>query len=346
MNSAAVTLRRRDPALASPQRQLELLRRGSERLAALEPFAARLECAGLAPLRAQGIEVLQVNVGKVCNQTCKHCHVDAGPERTEAMPREVFQACLRLLERTAIPTVDLTGGAPEMNPHFRWFVERARALGRAVIVRSNLTILSANARFAELPEFFRDQGVRVICSLPYYEAGFTDRQRGQGVFAKSVAALQRLNALGYGQAGGGLELDLVYNPAGAFLPADQAALEADYKRVLAARHGIVFNRLYTLANLPIARFLDYLQASGNLEDYLEKLVCAFNPAAAGAVMCRTLLSVGWDGRLYDCDFNQMLELPVEGGARIQDLDDPAALATRAIRGDQHCYGCTAGAGSS
>jgi radical SAM/Cys-rich protein len=273
--------------------------------------------------------------------------VDAGPDRDEVMSRETMEHCLRALGGSDIPAVDLTGGAPELNPHFRWFVERASALGREVIVRCNLTVLLANPRLRELPEFYRRHRVHVIASLPYYESAFTDRQRGAGVFEKSIAALKRLNALGYGQEGSGLLLDLVYNPAGAFLPAPQAALEADFKRQLAARHGIAFNRLYAITNLPIARFLDYLERSGNLEDYLERLADAFNPAAAKGVMCRTTLSVAWDGALHDCDFNQMLEIGVEPSApRTIAEFDAARLSRRSIRVDQHCYGCTAGAGSS
>lgn len=347
MSATLPSLKSRRSNLAAPEYQLGLLNRGTERLAALPRFEEKLAASGLAPLRAMGIQVLQMNVGKLCNQACRHCHVDAGPDRDEVMPREVFEHCLRVLAGTDIPTVDLTGGAPELNPHFRWFVERAAALGREVIVRCNLTVILANKRFHDLPEFFRAHRVHVVSSLPYYESVFTDRQRGQGVFEKSIAALKLLNAAGYGQEGTDLLLDLVYNPAGAFLPAPQAALEADFKRELKARHGIVFNRLYTLTNLPISRFLDYLERSGNLEEYLERLVAAYNPAAAAGVMCRTTLSVGWDGRLYDCDFNQMLELQLNGGlpTHIQDFD-PATLAGRVIRVDQHCYGCTAGAGSS
>ncbi len=347
MGATLPSLKGQQSSLAAPEYQRNLLNRGTERLETLPRFAEKLAEAGLSPLRATGVQVLQINVGKLCNQACRHCHVDAGPDRDEMMSREVFEHCLRALERSAIPTVDLTGGAPELNPHFRWFVERAAALGREVIVRCNLTVILANKRFHDLPQFFKAHRVHVISSLPYYEAGFTDRQRGQGVFEKSIAALKLLNGVGYGQEGSGLVLDLVYNPAGAFLPAPQAALEADFKRELQARHGIAFNRLFAITNLPISRFLDYLERSGNLEDYLERLVAAYNPAAAQGVMCRTLVSVGWDGSLYDCDFNQMLEMTLDGGlpSHIRDFD-PAALAGRAVRVDQHCYGCTAGAGSS
>jgi radical SAM/Cys-rich protein len=347
MGATLPSLKGQESSLAAPERQLHLLNRGTARLAELPRFGSQLAAAGLAPLRAAGVQVLQINVGKLCNQACKHCHVDAGPDRDEVMSREVFEHCLRALEAADIPTVDLTGGAPELNPHFRWFVERVSALGREVIVRCNLTVILANRRFHDLPEFFRAHRLHVISSLPYYEAGFTDRQRGPGVFEKSVAALKLLNGVGYGRPETGLKLDLVYNPAGAFLPAPQAALEADFKRELQARHGIVFNNLYTITNLPISRFLDYLERSGNLEEYLERLVEAYNPAAAQGVMCRTLVSVGWDGSLYDCDFNQMLDMQLAGGLprHIRDFD-AAALGRREIRVDQHCYGCTAGAGSS
>jgi len=347
MPTALPTLKRLHSPLANPEYQCKLLEEGSERLKSLPRFATKLANTGLSPLRPLPLQTLQVNVGKLCNQTCKHCHVDAGPERDEVMTRATFEACLDALRRFEVDTLDVTGGAPEMNPHFRWFVAQARPLVRRLMVRCNLTILVAGKRFLDLPAFFRAQRVHVVSSLPYYEAKFTDRQRGEGVFERSLKALRLLNAEGYAQPGTGLELDLVYNPAGAFLPASQAALEADFKRELKSRHGIDFDRLYVLTNLPISRFLEYLERSGNLEDYLERLVSAYNPAAAEGVMCRTTLSVGWDGALYDCDFNQMLELGLAPGSpqHIRDFD-AAALARRSIRTGQHCYGCTAGAGSS
>jgi radical SAM/Cys-rich protein len=319
-------------------------------LAAL-PLAREFEDAvaaaapGLGPLAATGIEVLQVNVGKLCNQTCRHCHVDAGPDRREVMSRETFEQVLAVLRATDIPTVDVTGGAPELNPHFRWFVAEVRALGRHVIDRCNLTILETPAH-RDLPEFFAQHRVEVVCSLPHYRAVATDRQRGDGVHERSIAALRRLNAVGYGDGASGLRLVLVMNPVGAFLPGAQAALEAEWKRELLRLHGLRFDALYTITNLPISRFLDWLVASGNLEEYMERLVTAFNPQAAAGVMCRSLLSVGWDGTLYDCDFNQMLELAVDHGAprHLQDFD-LAALARRRIVTGRHCFGCTAGAGS-
>jgi radical SAM/Cys-rich protein len=340
-NTPPSLLSRRAP-LASPATQLETL----HRLKLPREFDAALKEAGLHPLRPTRLDIFQMNLGKMCNQTCRHCHVDAGPDRREVMSRETMEQCLAALAKTAIPTVDLTGGAPEMNPHFRWLVEEVRKLGRQVMDRCNLTILET-APHADLPEFFARHRVEVVCSLPHYRALNTDKQRGEGVYEKSIRALKRLNALGYGDGQSGLRLVLVTNPVGAFLPAGQASLEAEWKRELLKNHGIRFDSLFTITNMPISRFLEWLEQSGNLAAYMERLVTAFNPAAAGGVMCRNTLSVGWDGQLYDCDFNQMLELPVEAGAprHIRDFD-LAKLEARAIVTDRHCFGCTAGAGSS
>jgi radical SAM/Cys-rich protein len=290
--------------------------------------------------------VLQINLGKMCNQTCKHCHVDAGPDRKEIMQRETLEKCIAILETTGIPTVDLTGGAPEMNPHFKWFIGEVHKLNRHIMVRSNLTILVSKP-FEDYPEFFRAHRVEVISSLPYYLPENTDAQRGTGVFQKSVTALKKLNQIGYGGDGTGLLLNLVFNPAGAFLPPDQTAIERDYKRELEKRYGIVFNNLYTITNMPISRFLSYLIESGNFDRYMKKLHRSFNPGAAMNVMCRTILSVSWDGFLYDCDFNQMLNLTVNHGAptHIDDFDFEQ-LAGRQIVTGKHCFGCAAGAGSS
>jgi radical SAM/Cys-rich protein len=260
------------------------------------------------------------------------------------MSRETAEACIRALASTRIPTVDITGGAPELNPNFRWLVEQSRALGRHVIDRCNLSILLVHSQ-ADLAGFLASHRVEIIASLPYYLAEQTDAQRGLGVFDKSIEALRLLNRIGYGMPGSDLRLNLVYNPVGAFLPPAQAAVEADFKRELSRRHGIEFHSLYTITNMPISRFLDFLLRTGNHERYMDKLAAAYNPTAAASVMCRTTLSVGWDGALYDCDFNQMLEIPVTGGRRIQDFDE-AALARREIAIAEHCYGCTAGAGSS
>ncbi len=312
-------------------------------------FVEKMKPIGLSPLKPTQIDIFQINVGKLCNQTCKHCHVDAGPDRREIMTKETMIECLTALEKSGASTVDLTGGAPEMVPHFRWFVEEIRKQNKKVIVRCNLTIITANPSYHDLPQFFATNKVHVASSLPYYDKRNTDRQRGDGVFDKSIQALKMLNEVGYGKEGTGLELDLVYNPVGAFLPAPQAGLELDFKRELRELFGIVFNQLYTITNMPISRFLEYLLESGNLSGYMEKLVNSFNPAAAKGVMCRNTISIGWDGFLYDCDFNQMLEMKIKDGAgkpmHIRN-SDWKFLNTHTIQVDQHCYGCTAGAGSS
>lgn len=333
------TLLRQGSPLSDPAAQLRLLAETG-----CPPFEQALGNSGLSPLRAAGIEVLQVNVGKVCNQTCRHCHVDAGPDRREVMSRETMALCLDVLDRADIPTLDLTGGAPEMNSHFRWLVAETRALGRHVIDRSNLTILLAHG-FDDLPAFLAEQRVEVVASLPCYLQENTDAQRGDGVFEKSITALRRLNGLGYGQPGG-LVLTLVYNPIGPSLPPPQPALEAAYRRELGERYGVVFTRLFTITNMPISRFLDDLVHQNRHQEYMEKLTAAYNPAAAAGVMCRTTLSVGWDGRLFDCDFNQMLNLGLlpDLPRHIRDFD-AARLSGRRITTGPHCYGCTAGSGS-
>jgi radical SAM/Cys-rich protein len=334
--------------LADTSYQLTVLNAAQMAGQAWPSFASKLRETGLLPLRPTGISTLQLNVGKMCNQTCKHCHVDAGPDRTEIMTRETMEHCLTALRQAPdMQVVDLTGGAPEMNPDFRWLVEQVSALGRQLIVRCNLTIIVANKKYHDLPEFFRRHGVRVVSSLPHFSAARTDAQRGDGVFERSIRALKMLNAVGYGQEGSGLTLDLVYNPSGAFLPGSQSALERDFKQRLRREHGIEFNNLLTITNLPVSRFLDYLMESGNYAAYMDKLVQSYNPVAAANVMCRSTLSVSWDGGLYDCDFNQMLELPVDARApqHIRDFNE-AALRGRSIVLNQHCYGCTAGAGSS
>lgn len=309
-------------------------------------FAAKLAAQGLELRRAATVDTLQVNVGKLCNQACKHCHVDASPARTEIMSPATAAQVIAAVRRFRIGTLDITGGAPELNPSFRYLVTAARAAGAHVMVRHNLTVMF-EAGQADLPAFFRAHAVELVSSLPYFLAEQTDAQRGRGVFEKSIAALRRLNAIGYGSEGSGLALHLVYNPVGAFLPPAQGAIEADFKRELAARYGLSFNRLYTITNMPIKRFLDYLRRSGNEERYMRRLVAAFNPQAVEGLMCRKLVSVDWLGRLYDCDFNQMLELPVapELPQTIADFD-PAQFAARGIMTDAHCFGCTAGAGSS
>lgn len=309
-------------------------------------FKDKLKEMNAFPLRPIGIDVFQVNLGKMCNQVCKHCHVDAGPDRKEIMSLEVMQLCLKAVRESRAKVVDLTGGAPEMNPHFRWFVEQLSLMGKGIIVRCNLTVIVANPKYHDLPGFYKKHNCEVVSSLPYFTALKTDAQRGTGVFEKSIKALKMLNAVGYGEEGTGLRLNLVYNPSGAFLPADEKSLKEQFQRKLKGQYGIVFNDLYTITNLPVSRFLEYLVRSGNYENYMEKLIQSFNPAAALNVMCRSTLSVSWDGYIYDCDFNQMLDLPVACGAlHIRDFDREQ-LVNREIVTKKHCFGCTAGAGSS
>jgi radical SAM/Cys-rich protein len=314
---------------------------------ALASFDKTLAEHGHASLRALRLDTLQVNVGKLCNQTCTHCHVDAGPTRTEIMTRETVDAVLGVVRRfPELRTVDITGGAPEMNPHFEYLVEQCRAMGRRVMDRCNLTVFFVRDK-QRLPKFLADHQVEVIASLPCYLEENVDQQRGKGVYGRSIEALLQLNALGYGQEGTGLALNLVYNPLGPKLPPPQADLEADYRDELAKRFGIRFNRLYTITNMPISRFLDDLHRAGQYEAYMEKLTTSFNPDSVDGLMCRNLISVNWDGRLSDCDFNQMLDLPVEGAApqTIHEFD-LALLSRRRVVTGMHCYGCTAGAGSS
>jgi radical SAM/Cys-rich protein len=309
-------------------------------------FEDKLAAHGFSRLRSLELLTLQVNVGKLCNQACKHCHVDAGPTRTEVMTRETADSVLDAVRRFRIPTVDITGGAPELNPNFERLVAQSHEAGARVMVRHNLTVQFVEGK-ERLPQFFREHRVEVIASLPYFLEQQTDAQRGLGVFDKSIAAMRRLNEVGYGHEASGLALNLVYNPVGAYLPPDQSSIERDFKRELFSRHGLRFNRLYTITNMPINRFLSYLRRSGNYERYMQKLVTSFNPATVEGLMCRTMVSVGWDGRLYDCDFNQMIEMPLADGMprTIEDLD-PARLTRRQISTGNHCYGCTAGAGSS
>ena len=340
-----LTLLRQHSRLANPSEQRRILE-ATEGLPLFGELVGK-ECGG--PLVARGLEVLQINVGKVCNQTCRHCHVDAGPDRRESMSKEVAEACLRLLARTDIATLDITGGAPEMNPQFRWLVSEARRLGRRVIDRCNLTILVAPG-FEDLPEFLAEHAVEVVASLPCYLEANVDQQRGNHVFERSIDALRKLNACGSGKQGSGLHLTLVFNPIGPSLPPPQDRLEANYRRELLARYGIEFNRLFTITNMPISRFLDDLLRAGHYEAYMHKLVESFNPMTASGLMCRAMLSVDWQGNVADCDFNQMLGLPLAAGLprNIRELDAGALtqIANRPIVTGQHCFGCTAGAGSS
>ena len=330
---------------ASPLAETSSQRKLLQANGRLKPFDETLKEAGLYPLRATGVEVLQVNLGKLCNQACRHCHVGAGPGRREVMDRRTAGSCLDALARSDIPVLDLTGGAPEMNPHFRWLVEQSRRLGRRVIDRCNLTILTA-PEFRDLPEFLAGHQVEIVASLPCYLKENVDAQRGNGTFDESIRALRRLNAVGYGQPGSGLTLTLVYNPLGPSLPPSQATLQDAYRHELKSRHRISFDRLITITNMPIGRFLDEVVRHGHYQSYMETLARGFNPAAAAGLMCHTTVSVDWRGRLYDCDFNQMLQLGLQGD-QPQRVDDFQAdrLATRPIVTGLHCYGCTAGAGS-
>jgi radical SAM/Cys-rich protein len=299
-------------------------------------------------LRRGSVTTLQVNVGKLCNMACHHCHVDAGPKRREIMAPRVAERVIELLaSNPGVAVLDLTGGAPELNPSFRWLVGEARRLGRRVIDRCNLSVLFEPGQ-EDLVELFARHGVEVVASLPCYGAENVDKQRGSGAFDKSIRALHALNERGYGSGTSGLVLNLVYNPGGAFLPPAQARLEEQYREILRQRHGIRFDRLLTITNMPIQRFGSWLQRTGQLDAYMGLLVNHFNPATVPELMCRSLLSVGWDGRVYDCDFNQMLELPCGASAArtVWDLDDLGALVDAPIATAAHCFGCTAGAGSS
>jgi radical SAM/Cys-rich protein len=344
---ATKSLKARNNDIANTARQMEILSSGIFANGELPTFAEKIKETNQFPLRPKRLEILQINLGYMCNQVCGHCHVDAGPDRKEIMTKETMEQCLDVIKKTTAHTLDLTGGAPEMNPNFRWFVEEASKAGITdFIVRSNLTIIRANKKYYDLPEFFKKHSVHVVSSMPHWTRGKTDKQRGNGVFDKSVKALQELNAIGYGLEGSGLKLDLVYNPSGAFLPGNQQALENDFKKALKADFDIDFHQLFAITNLPISRFLDYLIASDNYEDYMHSLLDAYNPEAVKSVMCTNTISISWEGWLYDCDFNQMLNLKVASTVKhISDYDEEA-LQDRDIIINQHCYGCTAGSGSS
>ncbi|OYX26154.1 MAG: radical SAM protein [Flavobacteriales bacterium 32-35-8] len=341
------SLHKRHSELANSKRQLDILSNGIFKNGDLPTFKEKISETNQFPLKAKKLEILQINVGYMCNQVCEHCHVDAGPDRKEIMSRETMQQILDVIKQTSAHTLDLTGGAPEMNPNFKWFVEEANKVGvKDFIVRSNLTIITANKKYHDLPEFFKKHQIHIVSSMPHWTKGKTDKQRGDGVFDASITALKMLNAVGYGMPNSNLKLDLVYNPTGAFLPGNQSSLEKDFKKALNADFNIQFHNLFALTNLPISRFLDYLIASDNYEDYMYALVEAYNPKAVSNVMCTNTLSVSWDGYLYDCDFNQMLNLPVNSKAKHISEYNENLLEGRDILISQHCYGCTAGAGSS
>ena len=344
------SLKARGAPLASTERQLESVARVDLSRSALGgDFARTLAAHGWPALRPAAIEIFQINVGKLCNMTCRHCHVDAGPDRVEEMmDRATADLCLAALDRSRAHTVDVTGGAPELNPNFRYLVDAAVARGKHVIDRCNLTVLLLPSQRG-LPEWLAARGVEIVASLPHWRRRGTDAQRGDGTFEKSLEALRRLNAVGYGQGDPKRRLTLLSNPVGAFLPANQSAMEREWKRGLEREHGIAFDRLLVLNNMPISRFLEWLEESGNLEHYLSVLVNSFNAATVAGLMCRNTLSIGWDGRVYDCDFNQMLDLPARAadgtGFHVRDLT-VEALSARTVVTARHCFGCTAGAGSS
>ncbi|MFZ9861070.1 MAG: arsenosugar biosynthesis radical SAM (seleno)protein ArsS [Gemmataceae bacterium] len=341
MHKVLQSLLKRANPLSKPEKQRWLVEN-----TLVPAFSTTLMSLGQWPIRSTGIETLQINLGKLCNQTCNHCHVDAGPDRKEIMTMETLTHCLRVLEEANIPTLDLTGGAPEMNPHFSWAVEKAFALKKRIIDRCNLTILTTPS-FRWLYNFLAKHKVEIIASLPCYLEENTDKQRGAGTYQKSIEAIKQLNSLGYGNPESGLVLNLVFNPSGINLPPSQEKLEADYKSKLNALHGIRFNRLLTITNMPISRFLDNLHEENLLEPYMSKLANQMNPGTLANLMCRNTISVGWNGTLFDCDFNQMLDLPLTNQIPQNIANfDVRTLKERTIVTGKHCYGCTAGSGSS
>ncbi len=345
------SLRYRRSPLASPEEQISLL--DNVQIDAgpsgTGNFFADVQQSGWVDLKPAQLDIFQINLGKLCNMTCRHCHVDSGPDRTtENMDRETVEACIRVIERSGAHTVDLTGGAPELNPHFEYLVDTVTSMGKHVIDRCNLTILTVR-RYQHLPQWFAERGVEVVCSLPHYRKLGTDAQRGGGTYEKSIRALRMLNDAGYGKGDPDLQLTLVTNPVGAFLAGNQCSLELEWKDALRKNHGVSFDRLLALNNMPMSRYLEWLLEKGKLEEYMDRLVNAFNPATIAGVMCRNTLSVSWEGRLYDCDFNQQLDMEIEFAGKahkhVKDFDLESWLQ-HDIRTERHCYGCTAGAGSS
>lgn len=312
----------------------------------MDAFEDRLSDCGVFPLRAAGIDILQMNITRRCNLTCKHCHVQAGPQRTEMMSREIMRHCIQAAGRKEISTIDITGGAPEMHPELEWLIGEIAGLNKRLIVRSNLVVMR-DPDYRRYLDIFAAHRVELVGSLPDYNAEKSDRQRGAGSFEGALQVIHEFNCRGYGMPGRDLLLHLVHNPVGAYLPGPQSALETEYRRILRDKHGLHFNTLFCLVNNPIGRYADYLKRSGNWSDYMRVLQCAFNIQTVGSLMCRTTLSVGWDGRLFDCDFNQMLDMTVNSGApdHIEDFDYDR-LAEREIVVRSHCFACTAGAGSS
>lgn len=329
--------------ISQAQRQLEIL---DETLKYTLAFKDKLGQEGFHEFRPSALDILQINLGYMCNLTCEHCHVDAGPDRKEKMTRKVLEECLRVLDESKAKTVDLTGGAPEMHPDFLWLLEELSKREVEILVRSNLTILVSNAKYRKYPKIMADYGVTIVASMPCYTPENVDKQRGDGVFDQSIEALQILNELGFGRENSELCIHLVYNPLGPSLPGPQFKLEADYKRVLREHFNIEFNNLFCITNLPISRFLNTIYQENKLETYMHVLVDSFNTATLEGLMCRNTLSVRWDGTLYDCDFNQMLEMPMDvENPTIKDFKADS-FSDRNVVFHQHCYGCTAGAGSS
>ena len=346
---ATTSLHVRRAPLASPLTQLRVLNGASVSggPTGSGTFDRDLEASGYPVLQPHKLDVFQINLGKLCNMTCRHCHVDSGPDRTdENMDRPTVDACLRAIDRSGASVVDLTGGAPELNPHFEYLIDACVERGKRVLDRCNLTVLLTGP-CKHLPEWFAERGVEIVCSLPHYRRRGTDSQRGRGAYDRSIRALRRLNEVGYGFGDPNRTLTLVANPVGAYLAGRQASLEREWKRALLRNWGIRFDRLLALNNLPMSRYLEWLLDNGRVESYLQKLVNAFNPSTIAGLMCRNTLSVSWDGYLYDCDFNQQLEMTMDLGGRRAHVDnfDLDAWLGHVIRTDRHCYGCTAGAGS-
>jgi len=309
----------------------------------LPKFIDKLRANGQYPMPAAGVDVLQMNICRKCNLFCKHCHVGAGPHRTEMMSKQLMGKCLEILRENEISTIDVTGGAPEINPHLEWFLDNASLLGRRLIVRSNLTLLQEEYR--HFIDIYVRNKVEIVTSLPHYKEDGTDKQRGKCAFTTIVEVIKQLNARGYGKENSGLVLNLVHNPTGFYLPGSQSALAHEYKSRLLADHGVSFNDLFCITNMPVGRYLEHLQKSDNLTDYMAELAAAFNPSAAENIMCKSTISVSYDGQLYDCDFNQMLGLPIESHAHVNEFDMDT-IGRRRIVLANHCYGCTAGSGSS
>lgn len=341
------SLHQRRSPLASPQYEIDTLNAiDLSHTPYNGDFAAAIAHHGFENFQPAALEIFQINIGKLCNMTCRHCHVDAGPDRKENMDRDTIDACLRALDQTTAHTVDITGGAPELNPHFRYLVDQCVTRGKQVIDRCNLTVLLLPT-MRDLPDWFAERGVEVVCSLPHYRKLNTDTQRGDGTFEKSIEALKRLNVAGYGKGDPKRRLTLMSNPVGAFFAGNQSKMQQEWQTGLEKNYDVTFDRLIALNNMPISRFLEWLEQSNNLQGYMERLVNAFNPGTVEGVMCRNTLSVSWDGRLFDCDFNQMLDLEVQQPARPHIRDFSLELLTRRqIEVGRHCFGCTAGAGSS